>query len=319
MRRPVRSAACPSRVDRPTTAAPDQAGPPASPRSSRTWARTYRPPGAAPSARRPPYSARRSPRAWKVRAHAGPARLLVTRARSLRVGGGLRARRHQSQPGAAFGASAPVRRTGGRARRCLFRQGGRGDVAAAVAGQVSAGFPGADSGHPARPPGRRPVLLSWRVPTIELDPAGALAWLATVADGGADGIRRGASIRYLAGLAAFAGELVERGRVLPSRRTGRDRTAGVLAARGARPRRGRVRGAGHRDATGVPRRTGPGGRPRPGSRRAARTHRRRSAGSPGARCRSGAAAARPPSETRARSRGVAGGAHRGRRPVRRRR
>src|SRR3954447_26899065 len=52
MQRPVRSAACPSRVDRPTTAAPDQAGPPASPRSSRTWARTYRPPGAAPSPRR---------------------------------------------------------------------------------------------------------------------------------------------------------------------------------------------------------------------------------------------------------------------------
>ena len=60
------------------------------------------------------------------------------------------------------------------------------------------------------------VLLSWRVPTVELDPGGALAWLATVADGGADGIRCGASLRYLAGLAAFAGELVERGRVLPA-------------------------------------------------------------------------------------------------------
>ena len=132
------------------------------------------------------------------------------------MGGGLRSRRHQSQPGAAFCASAPVRRAGGRARRCLFRQAGRGDVAAAVAGQVSAGFPGADPGHPARRPRPRPVLLSWRVPTIELDPAGALAWLATVADGGADGIRCGASLRYLAGLAAFAGELVERGRVLPT-------------------------------------------------------------------------------------------------------
>ena len=58
--------------------------------------------------------------------------------------------------------------------------------------------------------------MSWRVPTIELDPAGALAWLATVADGGADGIRCGASLCYLAGLAAFAGELVERGRVVPT-------------------------------------------------------------------------------------------------------
>ena len=42
-----------------------------------------------------------------------------------------------------------------------------------------------------------PVLLSWRVPTIELEPAGALAWLATAADGGADGVRWGASLRYL--------------------------------------------------------------------------------------------------------------------------
>ena len=56
------------------------------------------------------------------------------------------------EPGAAFGASTPVRRFGGDARRCLFRQTGRGDAAAAVAGQVSAGFPGADSGHPARRP-----------------------------------------------------------------------------------------------------------------------------------------------------------------------
>ncbi|MDN5860864.1 MAG: ATP-dependent helicase, partial [Pseudonocardia sp.] len=38
-----------------------------------------------------------------------------------------------------------------------------------------------------------PVLLSWRVPTIELDPAGALAWLAA---GGVEGVRRGASVQY---------------------------------------------------------------------------------------------------------------------------
>src|SRR5690348_1397509 len=60
------------------------------------------------------------------------------------------------------------------------------------------------------------VLLSWRIPTIELDPVGALAWLDSVADSGAGGIRCGASLRYLAGLAAFAGELVERGRVVPT-------------------------------------------------------------------------------------------------------
>ena len=65
-----------------------------------------------------------------------------------------------------------------------------------------------------------PALLGWRVPTLHLEPAGALAWLAAVADGGDTDVRHGASIGYLAGLAGFARELAERGRVLPT--IGRD-------------------------------------------------------------------------------------------------
>ena len=61
-----------------------------------------------------------------------------------------------------------------------------------------------------------PVLLPWWVPTIDLDPSAALDWLATVADGRDIGVRYGASIRFLASLAAFARELADRGRVLPT-------------------------------------------------------------------------------------------------------
>ncbi len=61
-----------------------------------------------------------------------------------------------------------------------------------------------------------PVLLPWRVPTLQLEPAGALAWLTAVADGGGTDVRHGASIGYLAGLATFARELAERDRVLPT-------------------------------------------------------------------------------------------------------
>ncbi len=86
-----------------------------------------------------------------------------------------------------------------------------------------------------------PVLLGWRVPTVELSPAGAVQWLGSMADDSVtpgsvtDGsvagastagdsgiptdqadIRPGASIAYLANVAAFAGELVERGRVVPT-------------------------------------------------------------------------------------------------------
>ncbi|PZS21250.1 MAG: ATP-dependent helicase [Pseudonocardiales bacterium] len=57
-----------------------------------------------------------------------------------------------------------------------------------------------------------PALLPWTVPAVFLDPASALTALdESVAD-----VRCGASITYLAELAAFARELVERGRVLPA-------------------------------------------------------------------------------------------------------
>jgi SNF2 family DNA or RNA helicase len=58
-----------------------------------------------------------------------------------------------------------------------------------------------------------PVLLPWAVPVVMLD---AAAGLATLAGERAPGVRYGASMDYLAGLAAFAAELVARGRVLPT-------------------------------------------------------------------------------------------------------
>ncbi|MBW0011440.1 MAG: ATP-dependent helicase, partial [Pseudonocardiales bacterium] len=57
-----------------------------------------------------------------------------------------------------------------------------------------------------------PVLLPWTVPVVSIDAVSALSVLhEPVAD-----VRYGASIAYLADLAAFARELVERGRVLPA-------------------------------------------------------------------------------------------------------
>ena len=74
-----------------------------------------------------------------------------------------------------------------------------------------------------RPPARsKAALLPWRVPVVMLDAATALAALPDRASG----IRYGASLGYLADIAAFAGELVSRGRVLPA--LTRDR-AGAIA------------------------------------------------------------------------------------------
>src|SRR5579859_6498476 len=64
-----------------------------------------------------------------------------------------------------------------------------------------------------RPPARsEPALLPWTVPTVMLYGAAALAALPERAPG----VRYGASMDYLAGLAGFAAELVARGRVLPT-------------------------------------------------------------------------------------------------------
>ncbi len=63
-----------------------------------------------------------------------------------------------------------------------------------------------------RPAARtEPTLLAWMVPVVQLDAGGALA---AIEEPAAD-VRYGASLGYLAELAAFARELVERGRVLP--------------------------------------------------------------------------------------------------------
>jgi SNF2 family DNA or RNA helicase len=57
-----------------------------------------------------------------------------------------------------------------------------------------------------------PVLLPWTVPVMSLPPASAL----TALEEPAADVRYGASVAYLAELAGFARELVERGRVLPA-------------------------------------------------------------------------------------------------------
>ena len=61
-------------------------------------------------------------------------------------------------------------------------------------------------------PRSEPALLPWTVPIVMLSGASALAAIPDRVPG----IRYGASMDYLAGLAAFAGELVARGRVLPT-------------------------------------------------------------------------------------------------------
>jgi SNF2 family DNA or RNA helicase len=73
-----------------------------------------------------------------------------------------------------------------------------------------------------RPLSRRPpALLPWTVPVVRLDATAALGALGELGAG----VRHGASIGYLADLASFATELVERGRLLPALR--RDGEQGV--------------------------------------------------------------------------------------------
>ena len=62
---------------------------------------------------------------------------------------------------------------------------------------------------PRTPPG----LLPWRVPVLWLAPAQAVELLT---DANPADVRYGASVRYLASVLAFAGDLVDRGRVLPT-------------------------------------------------------------------------------------------------------
>ena len=57
-----------------------------------------------------------------------------------------------------------------------------------------------------------PVLVPWTVPVVSLDHTSLPAMLAEPVDG----VRCGASVGYFAELAAYAGELVERGRVVPA-------------------------------------------------------------------------------------------------------
>lgn len=61
-------------------------------------------------------------------------------------------------------------------------------------------------------PTKGPTLLAWSVPVVWFDPAAAPA----VLDEPSEQVRYGASVRFLAEVAAFARELAERARVLPT-------------------------------------------------------------------------------------------------------
>ena len=97
--------------------------------------------------------------------------------------------------------------------------------------------------RPRPAPADKPALLPWTVPLLALTPAAALAPLARLLvpaglsvpaaqDGaGTDGssgpdVRLGATIGYLASLAAYAADLVTRGRVLPTLARGADGPVG---------------------------------------------------------------------------------------------
>ncbi|WP_425571452.1 DEAD/DEAH box helicase [Phytohabitans rumicis] len=62
------------------------------------------------------------------------------------------------------------------------------------------------------------TLGAWRVPVLELDPDAALPLLlaSSAGQGGSWASQQGASLRHLAEVAAFAADLVRRGRVLPT-------------------------------------------------------------------------------------------------------
>ncbi|HEY5858416.1 MAG TPA: DEAD/DEAH box helicase [Aldersonia sp.] len=72
-------------------------------------------------------------------------------------------------------------------------------------------------------PRNHPALLPWTVPVVRIDPASAQ----TVFDEPVADVRNGASIGHLADIAAFARELVDRGRLLPTVRRDGD---GALAS-----------------------------------------------------------------------------------------
>jgi superfamily II DNA or RNA helicase len=79
-----------------------------------------------------------------------------------------------------------------------------------------------------RPPARsKSALLSWRVPVVVLEPASALAALATPAPD----VRYGASFGYLAQVAAYARDLVSRGRVVPTLKRDQAGAGGLATAR----------------------------------------------------------------------------------------
>lgn len=85
--------------------------------------------------------------------------------------------------------------------------------------------------NPRPAPRSQPALLPWKVPVLRFDPPTAFhvllgQWDAASPLDGLEGVRPGASAVFLEEIASFAGELVDRGRVLPD--LSRD-SAGAIA------------------------------------------------------------------------------------------
>ncbi|MGH3502297.1 MAG: DEAD/DEAH box helicase [Nocardioidaceae bacterium] len=76
----------------------------------------------------------------------------------------------------------------------------------------------------------KPMLLPWSVPVVRFDPPTALATL----DDTVEEVRYGASVTFLRELAAFARELAERGRVLPTLEAAESPDEQSLASHAAR-------------------------------------------------------------------------------------
>jgi hypothetical protein len=109
---------------------------------------------------------------------------------------------------AAFGATASVCRARRRDRGSSCRQARYGDVAAAITTVRTAGLAGADPDHPTQATADGPDPAAVVGSRDGLDTAAAL----TTLDEPVENMRYGASLAYLADLAAFARELVLRGR-----------------------------------------------------------------------------------------------------------
>ena len=216
---------------------------------------------------------------------------------------------HSGRPGRTLSPRPPAF-----SPRSVRGQAGQGGPAAALGAHRPAGLPRTDQDH--APPGSAlgAGVLPWTAPVVMLYAAPALAAIPERAPG----VRYGAAMDYLAGPGRVRDELVARGRVLPTL----DHDGAGAVARWRPVIRGPDVAAMHALVAAMP----PVCRAVPEHadpheamwRRWRRSWMRQPARHCSAGLHAGAAPAGPPARPAARDRGVADGAHRVGRPVRRR-